>query len=87
MNKIRVYEVSRQYAGPEEGGWWYTHYELLEEHYFPCFWFKRLLRKYEYFHDEWVINKLFAMGYTEGDYILIDIGDESLETIERPIYQ
>ena len=23
---INVYEVSRQYGGPEEGGWWYDHF-------------------------------------------------------------
>jgi len=25
---VSVYEEMQQYGGPEEGGWWYTHYEL-----------------------------------------------------------
>lgn len=27
---ISVYRVTRHYGGPEEGGWWYDWYELLE---------------------------------------------------------
>jgi hypothetical protein len=25
---VSLYEETQQYGGPEEGGWWYTHYEL-----------------------------------------------------------
>jgi len=27
---VNVYHVTRQYGGPEEGGWWYDHYECVE---------------------------------------------------------
>jgi len=27
---ISVYEITRYYGGPEEGGWYYDHYDLLE---------------------------------------------------------
>ncbi len=27
---VNVYEVTREYGGPEEGGWWYNWYECLE---------------------------------------------------------
>jgi hypothetical protein len=27
---VSTYETSRAYGGPEEGGWWYTNYELLD---------------------------------------------------------
>ena len=27
---VTAYEVTRHYGGPEEGGWWYNWYELIE---------------------------------------------------------
>jgi hypothetical protein len=29
-NLISLYEIERCYGGPEEGGWWYDFYELVE---------------------------------------------------------
>ena len=29
---VSVYEVDREYGGPEEGGWWYDNYELVDTH-------------------------------------------------------
>lgn len=26
---VNVYEVTREYGGPEEGGWWYNDYECI----------------------------------------------------------
>lgn len=26
---VTAYEVTRHYGGPEEGGWWFNHYEVL----------------------------------------------------------
>jgi hypothetical protein len=28
VNSIGIYFITRQYGGPEEGGWYYDHYEL-----------------------------------------------------------
>lgn len=30
MTHVNVYEISRCYGGPEEGGWYYDHYEIIE---------------------------------------------------------
>jgi hypothetical protein len=30
MKYINVYEVSSEYGGPEEGGWWYNYYEPIK---------------------------------------------------------
>jgi hypothetical protein len=27
---VNAYAVTRHYGGPEEGGWWYNHYDLLQ---------------------------------------------------------
>lgn len=27
---VNVYRVTRHYGGPEEGGWWYNHFECVE---------------------------------------------------------
>lgn len=41
---VAVYATSRQYGGPEEGGWWYNHSELIR----PLRSFKSSDRAYEY---------------------------------------
>jgi hypothetical protein len=32
INFISVYSITRCYGGPEEGGWYYDHFDLLETH-------------------------------------------------------
>lgn len=31
---VNVYSVDRLYGGPQEGGWWYNHYECVRS--IPC---------------------------------------------------
>ena len=30
ISYVSVYEVTREYGGPEEGGWWYNEYTLID---------------------------------------------------------
>lgn len=88
---IRVYEVTREYGGPEEGGWWYDHYTLLEETRWD-FLFERLCKKYKDHGDEWVIfsDRAYSRGggiLAKYPYIFINIGDENWETKEKPHYE
>lgn len=32
LQYVSVYEVARYYGGPEEGGWWYNNYRLIESY-------------------------------------------------------
>lgn len=32
---VTVYEVTRHYGGPEEGGWWYNWHDVLRSFYVP----------------------------------------------------
>jgi hypothetical protein len=34
MRFVNAYAVTRHYGGPEEGGWWYNHYDLIQA--VPC---------------------------------------------------
>lgn len=29
---INVYYITRKYGGPEEGGWWYDHWDCVDSH-------------------------------------------------------
>lgn len=32
---VSLYEIERRYGGPEEGGWWYDDYTVIESVWFP----------------------------------------------------
>jgi hypothetical protein len=31
---VTIYQVTREYGGPEEGGWWYDHYDWVKSYIF-----------------------------------------------------
>ena len=45
MTYVNVYQTSREYGGPEEGGWYYDHYECIES--------VKLFTPYKF----WMVNK------------------------------
>ena len=65
MKVLRVYEVSRAYGGPEEGGWWYDHYSLICESKphgsrWCKKWYRRVLKKYRLERVKWRVKHTCA---------------------------
>jgi hypothetical protein len=88
MKFLNVYEVTRHYGGPEEGGWWYNWYECIEV--FPV----RDEEQGEQLRD-WLFsehehkkhgNIYSVLGGTDIVVYLEDEPKES-ETKERPYYE
>lgn len=45
---VTIYEVTRHYGGPEEGGWWYNWYEPVHSESYRSF------AQVEELRDEWM---------------------------------
>lgn len=45
MPLVGAYEVTREYGGPEEGGWWYDHHDHIESLYYQTEAEKEALKK------------------------------------------
>lgn len=73
---VNVYEYTRCYGGPEEGGWWFDGYEFLEG-------IEVLMSETE------SIRERFLLEYEGCDDINIFIEDmvKESETTERPRYE
>jgi hypothetical protein len=73
---ITIYEVTREYGGPEEGGWWYDHWEWQKSYIFKTE--RQVERNLER------LERLFE----DHPNIRVVLEDEvgEFETKERPIY-
>ena len=65
-----VYAVSREYGGPEEGGWWYNHFQYL-----------RPYEGEELYNED---AELHRVDYVERVLEESVVGEN--ETMERPYY-
>ena len=74
---VTVYDVVRQYGGPEEGGWWYDSYDMV--YYKITLTPKRTFQKLreEYAEEHTGKNKVLSVDPIPDDYDPIDPNDET----------
>lgn len=91
MKITRVYEITREYGGPEEGGWWYDEYVLLEEH--PANDFHAVMEKWRDKRAVWRVghDRVYGEcnhGYcsTVGESMICIILEDENESHSRPYY-
>lgn len=83
-NFVTVYEVTRHYGGPEEGGWWYNWYEPVKGEVYRSF------NQVEELRDEWMQrdegNIYSVLGVRQYAVYIEEVQHEHA-TIERPHYE
>ena len=63
---LNIYELSKAYGGPEEGGWWYTCKELIESNEVTNL--TRAKKQAEYLNKKFQSTESsYAMGFGEHD--------------------
>lgn len=76
-----VYLLTREYGGPEEGGWWYDKYEFLASAALDC-------ERYQSARDLERVRKMFESNYPPEGYVhRIEFAIAATETKERPHYE
>ena len=94
MKRLRVYEITREYGGPEEGGWWYSrHTEIFTGKPATYRLAKKALKVYLETIDEpftITFRNHNAMGVEtpEKSLLIVIHSNEhgSLATLEKPFY-
>ncbi|AIW03169.1 hypothetical protein CPT_Mater234 [Bacillus phage Mater] len=84
---VNVYLVERCYGGPEEGGWYYNHYECIEV--FPV---RNIaadtmlsVLEDEHAHKSW--GNIYSVLGGEEVHVMIEAEPKQSETKEKPIYE
>lgn len=75
---VTVYEVTREYGGPEEGGWYYDHWRAIEE--YRCT-EEKIARTYEEMKEKYEDEP------DDEIRVVIETAYREHETRRRPIYQ
>jgi len=77
LKVITVYEVSREYGGAEEGGWWYDAYNVISHTYSLTPERTKAKLKREYAGEHTGKNKVLSVDPIPDDYDPIDPNDET----------
>lgn len=85
---VNVYEVTREYGGPEEGGWWYNWVECIDARYVPVEGYaetakKKLEEEYGYVKRG---NIYSVLGGAEL-YVMVEGSRASRQSLRRPHYE
>ena len=93
---INVYNVTREYGGAEEGGWYYTRYNFIESKRIKAKFgtpIKKFMKQYECLCDTYQVPNEFKDEqikrsgiYREETYIQVENKKAEGQTIARPHY-
>jgi hypothetical protein len=86
MAWVNVYEVTREYGGPEEGGWWYNRYECIDSVHVKGDTDATVVRLKDQYQDRAYGNIYSVRGGLEIKALIEDEKAQS-ETRERPRYE
>jgi hypothetical protein len=86
---VNVYRITREYGGPEEGGWYYNHYECIETREFPI-WRGRAAKaaeeRLEAYWKEQEEGDIYSVRGGCQYSVRLETRRAASETSERPVY-
>ena len=85
---VNVYEVTREFGGHEEGGWWFNWYEFLDT--VECKSEKEINDMQEKMYEKYQDHAYGNINSVNGGLeirVLIESKPREYETTERPFYE
>lgn len=87
MKFVNVYEVTRKYGGPEEGGWWYNNYNCIEVYPTREKNAEEIVKFLEKEHGDKAYGDIYSVLGGREIHVLIEDRPAQSETRERPRYE
>lgn len=84
---VNAYLVRRYYGGPEEGGWWYNHYDCLEAVPVKNKYSDLMVDELEKQYGHKRFGDIYSSNGGQDVYVYIEEKPQEMQSKERPQYE